>query len=792
MQQSSRGDGNRKFARRWGSIVVAIACLATAMVGVSAAIEPAPEAEALFQPYLVYSLSGDRLDAQRLDGAVIPAGSNISIWVAPVFYGAKKVDFDLNGRHWLTEGLAPWDFNGTGLLGGPQPIWSGHERANVGDNTIVAEIDRWWWRDRVARATFEIEPQAQSTWTKGGLGLDFSEADGLVDDYVRDVGLNGAGLVVVHPDEGIVHESYRGEITPDRISLLMSSVKMITAGVLLHLQDEGLIDLNTPISEVPALTQAWGNQLEDFTTAQLMSNSSGLPALVGPTPPFFGYLGPVNGCGLDIRRVLLECGRDIAQNRNDDWLSVEPDSEFRYGGPQWQVAGAIAEQVSGKPWAQLIDEIYVEPCDLDVLGYTGLLQLGYFASTEPLIYPGGFDGNLDTLAPTLNPTMEGGGYTTPRDYADLLLMLLRDGKCGNNQVLSPEAIDMMMTDRTGPAYGGQSYGLGWFIDGDVRVDPGAFGAEPWIDLGRGYGGYLVVENVQRQEGRDELIESVGKSMDASALAANNSIVRVSNAQLSGAFARNGEGAAVPSGTGYNGAGASATPNSATFGFDVPVAGYYSMVGSVKSPNPQDDSFWVTVNGQPSKGYLWDTGVRSAYGDSTVTDRGQAGPVVAWFDAGPNQVGIHHREDGTLIRSMQLVPAAPSQAAADAVLSGQFASDGQGVGAPNGVRNNGAGASATTSAVTFSFDVRQAGYFNLVGTVKAPNGRDDSFWVTVNDEPGRGVLWDTGRRTSYAESTVSNRGEAGATIVWLPEGINTVRVSLREDGTYISSMALQPA
>lgn len=657
MEHWSRTVSGGKPVRRWASIAVSIVCLASAIVSVSAVVEPAPEAEArIIQPYLVYSLSGDRLDARRLDGAVIPAASNISVWVAPIFYGAKKVDFDLNGQRWLTERAAPWDFNGTGPLGGPKPAWTGHERMNVGSNAVIARIDRWWWRDRVASARFQIEPQAQSVWTKPGLGLDFTAAEGLVDDYVRDVGLNGAGLVVVHPDEGIVHESYRGEITPDRISLLASSVKMITAGVLLHLQDQGLIDLNTPISEVPELTQAWGTELEDFSTAQLLSNSSGLPALAGPKPPFFGYLGAVNGCGLDIGRVLLECGRDVAQNRNDDWLQVAPDTEFRYGGPQWQVAGAIAEQVSGKSWAQLIDEIYVQPCGLDVLGYTGLLQLGYLVSTKPLIYPGGFDGNLDTLAPTLNPTMEGGGYTTTRDYADLLLMLLRDGMCGNNQVLSPEAVTMMMADRT-TAYGSErAYGLGWFVDGNVRSDPGAFGAVPWIDLGRGYGGYLVVENIQRDEGRDELIAAVGAAIDASSLEGPDLIAEASSAALSGGFARSGGGVGVPNGAGYNGAGAAGTASSVTFSFNVAQAGNYSLTGVVKSPNPQDDSFWVTVNGQPNAGWLWDTGVRSDYGASAVTNRGESGPKVVWLNAGPNTVQVSHREDGTYISAMELVPA----------------------------------------------------------------------------------------------------------------------------------------
>ena len=96
--------------------------------------------------------------------------------------------------------------------------------------------------------------------------------------------------------------------------------------------------------------------------------------------------------------------------------------------------------------------------------------------------------------------MEGGAYITPGDYAELLLMHLRGGRCGDAQVLSQEALDRMHTDRIGPEYGGTTqmgggYGMGWWVDRETgRIsDPGAYGSIPWIDLDGGYGAYLVIE-----------------------------------------------------------------------------------------------------------------------------------------------------------------------------------------------------------------------------------------------------------------------------------------------------------
>jgi CubicO group peptidase (beta-lactamase class C family) len=317
---------------------------------------------------------------------------------------------------------------------------------------------------------------------------DFSAVSPIVDAFVEERGLTGAGLIVVHRDDGMIYEDYWGEFDEDRISLVASSSKMVTAGVLLHLQDQGLLDIDAPVADVAP----WGSAHPEITPAQLVSNSSGLVGLVSGAEslPYLCQYSPVG--------TLQACAETIFTTPGDDEHVVAPDTEFRYGGGQWQVAGAVAEIASGKPWHQLIEEIYVEPCDLDVLEYNNhFLQF----SSPAFQYPDAFAGDPSQLEPTQNPNMEGGLYVKPGDYAKLLLMHLRDGRCGDTQVLSPEALATMHADRIGPAYDGDAggagvgYGMGWWVDrasGIIR-DPGAYGAVPWLDLEDGYGAYLVVE-----------------------------------------------------------------------------------------------------------------------------------------------------------------------------------------------------------------------------------------------------------------------------------------------------------
>jgi hypothetical protein len=54
-------------------------------------------------------------------------------------------------------------------------------------------------------------------------GYDFSAVDPIVELFVKQRGLNGAGLIVVDRDDGIIDEEYWGVFGPDRISLIASS-----------------------------------------------------------------------------------------------------------------------------------------------------------------------------------------------------------------------------------------------------------------------------------------------------------------------------------------------------------------------------------------------------------------------------------------------------------------------------------------------------------------------------------------------------------------------------------------
>lgn len=332
-------------------------------------------------------------------------------------------------------------------------------------------------------STTAATPTTEQAPTEGPFG----EITDTVHAFVQTKGLDGAGLVIVDVDDGIVYEQYFGSFSADRISLIASSSKMISAGVLLKLHEDGLLDMDAAV----ASQVDWAVDNPDITPAQLVSNSSGLVGL-GPDILYAPYL-----CQWAVPDTLQDCGAAVFASSDDDDDQIPPDTEFRYGGAQWQVAGALAETVSGKSWEQLIDEMYVGPCSVESLGYVSLGAV----FTGSAGYPSGFGGDPDGVTYSDNPSIEGGAHIDAGDYAKLLLMHLRGGDCDGTQVLTQESLDTMHADRVGDVYDGDSspgagYGMGWWVDRETgRIsDGGAWGAVPWLDLDDGYGAYIIVED----------------------------------------------------------------------------------------------------------------------------------------------------------------------------------------------------------------------------------------------------------------------------------------------------------
>jgi CubicO group peptidase (beta-lactamase class C family) len=250
--------------------------------------------------------------------------------------------------------------------------------------------------------------------------------------------------------------------------------------VILALADEGLVDMDRPVAEY----LDWGDYRPGVTLGNILSMMSGIPGISGSASwPF--------PCRDDPSTTLQDCAKEVLQ---DETRSISPGEEFRYSGPAWQIPGAVAEIVTGRSWAELVQQKLAWPCGLTTTGFWNRGGGGY---------PSDFNGDPGSLPHTDNPSLGGGAYTTVNDYSKVLLIHLHGGLCGNVRVLSESSVAAMQEDLVPEgvamplwALGAVNYGMGWWKWGNepnLLTDPGAFGAQAYLDPVEGWGAIVILE-----------------------------------------------------------------------------------------------------------------------------------------------------------------------------------------------------------------------------------------------------------------------------------------------------------
>ena len=311
---------------------------------------------------------------------------------------------------------------------------------------------------------------------------DFSEVDAAFLSFIDDSPVfDGISYVIVDAG-GTLHAGIFGDHTEDTVVMLASTSKVPAVMTLMALEEDPASDfsMSQPIGEVLPFDGVYA----DRTPAQLVSNTSGIPglrqlALYGPHLCQFSFEESIEfeACGQILLSVPLPDSHDAG-------------SIFDYGGSQWQLAGVTAAVSANATWNQLVDQYLATPCGLEVFTFGNMW--------EDLTQ---WDGTPSSLRGQSNPNIEGGAITNLADYAKLLQVHLNDGYCGETQVLSEAALAEMRADRGGVvAEDPVPYGMGWWIDTDnpgVYDDPGAFGSVSFLDVERGFGGYVAIDDYTR-------------------------------------------------------------------------------------------------------------------------------------------------------------------------------------------------------------------------------------------------------------------------------------------------------
>jgi CubicO group peptidase (beta-lactamase class C family) len=136
-----------------------------------------------------------------------------------------------------------------------------------------------------------------------------------------------------------------------------SMTKQFTAMLVLQMVNEGKISLDGHVSDyLPYYRQDTGRRIR---IGGLLSHTSGIPNFTA-LPGFLD--GPAS-------RVHYEV-KDFVQKYCSGELEFEPGTKFNYSNSGYFLLGAILEQVSGKPYENLLQERIFDPLGMKNSGYT--------------------------------------------------------------------------------------------------------------------------------------------------------------------------------------------------------------------------------------------------------------------------------------------------------------------------------------------------------------------------------------------------------------------------------------
>jgi CubicO group peptidase (beta-lactamase class C family) len=328
---------------------------------------------------------------------------------------------------------------------------------------------------------------------------DFSKVDRWMQDNLEQIG--GRAVLMVYKDGKIVYSKSENNLsrrqklagrfianrshkeasevmqdfTPSTRQMIASCSKWYSAALVMTFVDEGKLKLEDTVGKyLPVFTKHGKGAI---TIWQCLSHLTGIQS--GTLKESLQEMKDVNSMDEAMEQIAMLP------------MEGEPGKTFHYSNTGLQIAAAVIERISGKDFETLFAARIAKPL--------GMKHTDYGRKKVPLA--------------------AGGAWSTPSDYMNFLIMLLKNGEFNGKQVLSKESVFEMQRDRVtkdvvvkhAPVEAGNwGYGFGaWVMNDDgntVRstsvTSPGLFGSFPWVDNENNYCGILFTFNMNNK-GRNE-------------------------------------------------------------------------------------------------------------------------------------------------------------------------------------------------------------------------------------------------------------------------------------------------
>lgn len=234
-------------------------------------------------------------------------------------------------------------------------------------------------------------------------------------------------------------------VTPDMLFRVGSVTKMFTAATLVTLAEQGKLKLDEPIgSYVKGLNQ----KLARVTAHQLLSHTAGIADRV-----------------VDYGPQDESAPKSVIPTWGDDYILAEPGGFFSYANPGYAIAGLVAAECGGRPFADLVSELILKPVEMSRTTFRPTA-----AMTWPLAQGHNAIGKAKPLVarPFANNTVywpDGFLFSSVTDLARFAIAIIDGGKVDGRQVLPASVIAKLVTpySDTISFYDDAKYGYGLFI-----------------------------------------------------------------------------------------------------------------------------------------------------------------------------------------------------------------------------------------------------------------------------------------------------------------------------------------
>jgi CubicO group peptidase (beta-lactamase class C family) len=257
----------------------------------------------------------------------------------------------------------------------------------------------------------------------------------------------GAAIAVIEGDRvtfatgvGVADVETAAPVRPEMLFRLGSTTKMFTATALVTLAEEGKVSLDAPIGGVvsgldPAIAR--------LTPNQLLSHTAGLR----DDAQMFG------------RHDDEALGSEIRAMRATAFFT-EPGAIYSYANPGFWIAGFLIEQITGKPFADAMQERLFTP-----LGMSRSTFRPTLAMTFPLAQ--GHEASPSKPPAVIRPAADnvanwpaGSMFSSAQDLSRYIAAFMNDGRIDGRQALLPAVIAKLSTPHAPIPGGDSSYGYG--------------------------------------------------------------------------------------------------------------------------------------------------------------------------------------------------------------------------------------------------------------------------------------------------------------------------------------------